>query len=371
MSRVYMLRLGASLLAVLTITVLVVTGCPVNQAVAVAETAPSDVAQLAEHLATELVRGLEVPEARVIAVEGNDVYLNVGSEAGVRPAMRFEVFRKGREVIDPVTGESLGPLLFPVASLEVYHVQERFAVARIIEKSAEVEVGMVARTGRAPPRVAVLEVEASDSARELGALLPDLLLTSLARTKRVVLLERAQIEAAVKELGFGQSGLARPDAVKKLGQFLGADYLVIGSVRSLEGSPVVTLRALTVADGTVQTVVTARLGEQPKFTVTGLPPGLTLASLRVWAEDICWDWFGGRLGYGVPVTGEFRNDTSVHYRDLKFKVSVYDEAHRFIAEDAVVIPEARPNSVTLFKIYVFLGKELLGKPAFVEMEYVP
>lgn len=77
------------------------------------------------------------------------------------------------------------------------------------------------------------------------------------------------------------------------------------------------------------------------------------------------------MGYGVPVTGEFRNETSTHYHDLKFLVTVYDETSRFVAQDTVVIPEARPSSVTPFKTYVFLGKELLGKPAFVEMAYTP
>lgn len=335
--------------------------------VALAQTTPSDATQLAEYLATELVRGLQLPEARVIAVEGNDVYLNVGSEAGIRSAMRLEVHRKGREVVDPATGQSLGALLAPVATVEVYHVQERFAVARIVEKTADVEVGMVAGATGSPPRVAVLSLDASGEAKELAALLPDLLLTALARTKRVLLLERAQIEAAVKELGFSQSGLARPDAVKKLGQFLGADYLVIGSVHLLEGNPLVTLRALTVADGTVQAVVTARLEERPRFTVAGLPPGLELISLRLWTADIRWS----ASGWLLPVTGEIRNETSTHYKDLKLKVSAFDQARRFIAADTITITEARPNTLTLFKVYVRLGTERLGTPAFLEMEYLP
>lgn len=56
------------------------------------------------------------------------------------------------------------------------------------------------------------------------------LMSKLARRPEFTLVERGQLEKAIKEIGFGQSVYANPDSAKQVGKILNADYLVTGDV---------------------------------------------------------------------------------------------------------------------------------------------
>jgi curli biogenesis system outer membrane secretion channel CsgG len=67
-------------------------------------------------------------EGRVAAVEGDSVYINVGSSAGVQMGDTFEVSRIVKEVKDPVTKEVLDVVTAPVGSLKITSVREKIAI---------------------------------------------------------------------------------------------------------------------------------------------------------------------------------------------------------------------------------------------------
>lgn len=56
------------------------------------------------------------------------------------------------------------------------------------------------------------------------------LMTKLARRTELTLVERSQLDKAIKELGFGQSVYADAGKAKEVGKMLNADYLVTGDV---------------------------------------------------------------------------------------------------------------------------------------------
>lgn len=56
------------------------------------------------------------------------------------------------------------------------------------------------------------------------------LTSKLAVRPELMLVERGQIDKAIKELGFSQSAYADSSGAKALGQMAGADYLVVGAV---------------------------------------------------------------------------------------------------------------------------------------------
>lgn len=56
------------------------------------------------------------------------------------------------------------------------------------------------------------------------------LMTKLARRPELTLVERNQLEKAIKELGFGQSAYASGTQAKEIGKMAGADYLVTGNI---------------------------------------------------------------------------------------------------------------------------------------------
>ena len=87
-----------------------------------------------EKLATAAAppRGLE---ARVVKVDGERVYINVGAESGVKVGDRFAVFSVGEALIDPVTGANLGAEEEQTGTASVTDVQAKFAIATVTGKA--------------------------------------------------------------------------------------------------------------------------------------------------------------------------------------------------------------------------------------------
>ncbi len=61
----------------------------------------------AQRMSDDVVRGTEW-SCRVVRIEGGKVYLNAGRLTGLQPGDHLRVYGKGRELMDPLTGRSLG-----------------------------------------------------------------------------------------------------------------------------------------------------------------------------------------------------------------------------------------------------------------------
>jgi hypothetical protein len=77
-------------------------------------------------------RGLE---ARVVKLDGDRMYINVGAESGVKVGDRFAVFTVGEALIDPVTGANLGAEEKQTGTAAVTDVQPKFAIATVTGKA--------------------------------------------------------------------------------------------------------------------------------------------------------------------------------------------------------------------------------------------
>jgi curli biogenesis system outer membrane secretion channel CsgG len=80
-------------------------------------------------------------------------------------------------------------------------------------------------------RVAVVDFE--DRAHygyDIGKGVADMLVTALVESKKFLVIERSELEQVLNEQGLGQSGLVTPQSAAKVGQLLGAEILVTGSV---------------------------------------------------------------------------------------------------------------------------------------------
>lgn len=58
-------------------------------------------------------------QAKVVTMNGGQVFMNAGSKSGVKNGMRFTVYRPGEELIDPDTGLNLGSVESTVGVIEV------------------------------------------------------------------------------------------------------------------------------------------------------------------------------------------------------------------------------------------------------------
>jgi curli biogenesis system outer membrane secretion channel CsgG len=74
-------------------------------------------------------------EPRVVKVDGQKVYINVGAESGIKVGDRFDVFSMGEALIDPVTGANLGAEQAQTGTATVTDVQAKFAITLVTGKA--------------------------------------------------------------------------------------------------------------------------------------------------------------------------------------------------------------------------------------------
>lgn len=70
--------------------------------------------------------------ARIVDVRNDRVYLNAGTDAGIRSGMEFDVYEQQEALIDPATGRNLGTPDRLLGSIRVETVQDSYAVAVVV-----------------------------------------------------------------------------------------------------------------------------------------------------------------------------------------------------------------------------------------------
>lgn len=79
-------------------------------------------------------------DMRVVRVDGNRAYINVGQTAGIKVGDTFTIHRMGEALIDPATGMNLGAVEEQVGTGVVVDVQERFSIIEITGQAAAADV---------------------------------------------------------------------------------------------------------------------------------------------------------------------------------------------------------------------------------------
>jgi curli biogenesis system outer membrane secretion channel CsgG len=82
-------------------------------------------------------REIEI-EAKVAAVQGADLIINAGTNAGVKVGDTFKVFRPGQVIKDPSTGEVLDQQVDEIGSMTISSVRDRIATGAYNGKPAKV-----------------------------------------------------------------------------------------------------------------------------------------------------------------------------------------------------------------------------------------
>ncbi len=68
----------------------------------------------------------------VVKADGEKVYINAGMDSGIETGMEFRVYQKGEELIDPVTGISLGAEETLIGTVQIMEVKEKYAIGRAV-----------------------------------------------------------------------------------------------------------------------------------------------------------------------------------------------------------------------------------------------
>ena len=95
--------------------------------------------------------------------------------------------------------------------------------------------------------IAIADFEGND--KELTHFIADTLLTDLQQSGKLNFVDRSALKPALAEMKFQASGLAEPQQVKKLGQLIGADQLIVGSFMAHEDDLAINARLISVKTG--------------------------------------------------------------------------------------------------------------------------
>jgi TolB-like protein len=135
-------------------------------------------------------------------------------------------------ITDPVGESPTGTGGSPVLPAEVrrgYNV----SVLTIVLLAALVVFSHAADSPKPALTVAVYDFSAEPDAASYAAKVTTLVTVNLTTETNLVMLERAELTAALKEQAFGISGMVSSDAAAKIGQITGAKVLVAGQVMKL------------------------------------------------------------------------------------------------------------------------------------------
>lgn len=72
-------------------------------------------------------------QSRVMEVEGDEVYITGGANMNLKVGDTFCVYRRGKPLVDPDTGQTLGYRETMLGTLRITEVQDKFSIGRMIE----------------------------------------------------------------------------------------------------------------------------------------------------------------------------------------------------------------------------------------------
>ncbi len=104
-------------------------------------TSIDNIEKLVESVAIMIYNDLPLVEGYIVNVEPEFLYLDIGSDVGVRKGTKCVAFREGETIIHPITKEVLGRKVSKLGELIVIQVQEKLATARILSKEGSIDVG--------------------------------------------------------------------------------------------------------------------------------------------------------------------------------------------------------------------------------------
>jgi TolB-like protein len=101
----------------------------------------AEVEKLTQRVAVMIYNGLPLVEGFIVTVDPTVLYVDLGSDKGVRKGAKCIAFREGDKIRHPVTGEILGSKVTKLGELVIVDVQEKMSAVRVAEKETEIKVG--------------------------------------------------------------------------------------------------------------------------------------------------------------------------------------------------------------------------------------
>ena len=165
-------------------------------------------------MADEFIQAFQPMEGIVVSIEGDEMFLDVGTSRGGQVGQEFTIFRKGAQFMHPLTGKPLGRYEEVLGWAQVRRVEPEFAVATFMPapERARPQPEDGARITRGRIKIAVAPVLDMTTAGADLRRVPYLIATALERSKRFQVVDPIAVSDmfAAGELRVAEM-LARPE----------------------------------------------------------------------------------------------------------------------------------------------------------------
>ncbi len=201
-------------------------------------------------LARTITGQFGVVEAKVAAVDGDNIYLNVGKKQYVREETEYEILAEGGPVNDPVRRTKLGTIQTHVADIRIVAVRDSYSIGQVINPVPDsspipIKPGQLAIEKTKQFSIAVVQFEYLNS-KDITTprVAQELMLNELINSRRFAVAESATTDKVVQQLlSTNTPGTtpATPDTIgtvqftRNLGKMLGVDYIMYGQLTDHPG----------------------------------------------------------------------------------------------------------------------------------------
>lgn len=160
-----------------------------------------------------------------------EVYLNLGQAHGVSEGMFFEIVRPGAPI--KIGDKVIGYEETKIATVEASTVRDKLSICQIKTKTGIPQTGDKAYEQRKKiKRLVVGQFTFNQGVNQLTKTVQEKLVTAFA-AKGLQVVERDRLEKVLQEQQLGYSGLINIDSAKKIGELLGAEGIILGTVNDM------------------------------------------------------------------------------------------------------------------------------------------
>jgi hypothetical protein len=218
-------------------------------------------------VAAELAQRFPPVTGEVIKVEGERIYLSLGTRDDLMQGMQLTLFREGEALKHPTTGETLERLEDELGKVTVGQVSERYAVATLTQPTGKHDVRSGDKVRITAGRIALGLLPLVNQTRlpVPSEVLASALQRALGATDRFRVVLQDRISIWLLQRGALPEGVIAPALLPELAQDLQLSYVLMPLVKDLQGAAILDLLLLSPTQPQV-----------PVATASALLPGAAL-----------------------------------------------------------------------------------------------
>jgi hypothetical protein len=187
-------------------------------------------------------------EGDVADVQGGTLTLVLSAPEAARPGLQLEVFREGREIRHPRTGQVLGRAEQVVGRAVITRVADRLSVATVLEPGAEpVKVGDRARTPAGKVKIVLVTLSGPGVKTNMAEAVGNEVYEGLTRSGRFAVVLGDQIAVWLAQRQVAPEAFVAGTGVRDAAERFKADNLLVVHLQQIERKPFMDVRLFTTA----------------------------------------------------------------------------------------------------------------------------